>query len=370
MRERTYLIKPTNRCQLSCKYCSNYFNMKHASVKDMSEKVLERTLSEIAKYTEKYHQKARLVWHGGEPLLMGLKFYEKVVKLEKDLFGESSLKNRIITNGIQTNLLLLDEEYLAFFVENNFNISFSLDGPKWLNDLQRVNINDIGTYDEIMKKIQLLRKGYENLYAISVVTRNSIGHSSELYNFFKTQKISVRFNPLLMIGKAERNSYLYISPEEYTDFLMELFDIYFHEQDTSFRVEPLYEIIGNLYELKNYGRASVFSCIFSDKCYDSILTIEPNGDVYLCNHFSDNEKYKYGNIVEESLESLLQSNSKKIVMNIKNTYIQENCISCKWRPICNGGCTYNLVMFGQNIFCKANQKLFSYISNKIWGESY
>ena len=113
MRPFTLLIKPTGQdCNIACRYC--FYSPKTELFGDgrhrMSDEVLEKLVSS---YVRLQFNMSSFAWQGGEPTLMGLDFYKKVVELQQK-YGTDG---QVVTNALQTNGILLDEKWCKFLAQ-------------------------------------------------------------------------------------------------------------------------------------------------------------------------------------------------------------------------------------------------------------
>ena len=131
------LIKPAGPdCNLGCTYCFYLEKaelFKETTVHRMSDEVLEETIRQVMAQSGK---EVSIIWQGGEPTLMGLEFFEKVIKYEQ-IYG----KGKTVGNGLQTNGLLIDEEWAEFLQRYNFLVGLSIDGPQHVHDHYRLTRN-------------------------------------------------------------------------------------------------------------------------------------------------------------------------------------------------------------------------------------
>ena len=95
-----------------------------------------------------------VAWQGGEPTLLGLEFFQKVVQLEH----RYKKPNQRIENDLQTNGTLLDDSWGAFFKENDFLVGISIDGPRAIHDAYRLDKGGRGTFDSVMRGLACLQK--------------------------------------------------------------------------------------------------------------------------------------------------------------------------------------------------------------------
>lgn len=352
MKRIVAIIQPTNSCNLSCRYCY----VQKSDSKIMSTKTLENLIKKFALLKQHYDINTHFLWHGGEPLLPGLDFYKEVISLQKRYYQED---HHGFSNSIQTNLTLLDEEFLDFLVLNKIRIGFSLDGPKEINDANRTFKNGDGTFDKIMEKVALMKRKNLKLRAIAVLTKININKLDELYYFFKENSISFKVHSLVYAGNFNVNKDIYISQEEYGQALIKLFDLWFNDKDFRINIEPLYQYLGNLIT------GNPHECSTLRSCQEKFLSVDPEGDVYPCGRFAGIKELCYGNINTESLESILSSPLRKTLLErISHIY---DCLSCKYKQICNGGCMNNAYNAGNILdkddYCKAYKMVFDYLSS-------
>ena len=93
-------------------------------------------------------------WHGGEPTALGLDYFRKIVELQR----LHQPAGRRILNGIQTNGILLDEEWGRFLAAEHFDVGLSLDGPEELHDGYRVSKGGKPTHQQVVQAFRLLQR--------------------------------------------------------------------------------------------------------------------------------------------------------------------------------------------------------------------
>ena len=169
------IIKPTYACNFRCKYCY-LSNETKSSHRVFDAEFAKNVISQIKDFMQNTHRRRiTIIWHGGEPLLWGIDNYREIFAfMEKEFVGID------LKNSIQTNLSLINEEYIDLFLRYNVHVGFSLDGIKKVHDSQRVDINGKGTFDTIMQKMVLCREKGLSVGCIVVGSRKHIGHISEL----------------------------------------------------------------------------------------------------------------------------------------------------------------------------------------------
>ena len=180
MQPFSLLIKPAGPdCNLSCPYC--FYSAKDAmfdgKTHRMSQDTLERLISD---YLALRLPISSFAWQGGEPTLMGLKFYKTVVELQKQ-FGQDGQR---VSNALQTNGILLDPQWCKFLSEYKFLVGISLDGPKEYHDYYRVDYTGNGTFDRVLTAIHNCRR-YKVEFNVLVLLNNlNVIAPDELFVFF------------------------------------------------------------------------------------------------------------------------------------------------------------------------------------------
>ncbi len=346
--KKTVVVKPTNNCNFFCGYCYS----PEGKIK-MSEETLKNILTKFPEYYQSSHIK--FLWHGGEPLMMGKEFYESIVELQKG-------KN--VRNSIQTNLSLLDENYVSFFRNNKFGISFSLDGPKEINDLQRYHKSKKGTFDQIMKNVEILKKGGYEPRAIAVISKLHKGKEKETYEFFRDKGIHFKLHPLVHSGRLNNHPELYLNQDEYTESAIKFFNLWFNDKKNTHKIniEPLFQYIGNLIT------QTPGDCSTCSNCQDFSITVTANGDVYPCWRFDENSELLYGNINTHSIEELLNSPLRKELLRRRAKSL-EDCAKCDYLKICNAGCMNHSYLekdiFEKDSYCKSIQEVYTHIKKEL-----
>ena len=350
----TIFIQPTNSCNLACKYC---YISRDIKTEIMDEQTIWNILEKFICLSE--DKPIHLLWHGGEPLLVGLDFYKKAIEIESRFGGKSKFENSIQTNGT-----LLTEEFADFFKKYNFSMGLSLDGPKELNDKTRIYKTNKSTFYSVLSSIKILRERGIETNVIITLNKKNIRQTTQIYQFLKEHKISARFNPLVRAGRAVENyEELSISPEEFKEAKLNIFNRWFSDK------EPIHlycfeDMLKNILS-RNY----ICECTFTDSCQKSFISIAPQGDVYPCGEFSGIEKFRYGNINKNSLEDIL-SHPLRVNLLGREKNIRDCDIDCEYQKLCHGGCMSNAYGSTGNImdkdpYCSAYKVLFKHIKSKI-----
>lgn len=346
------LIKPTSYdCNLDCDYCfykriNEIYSEKRPR---MSDEVLE---SMVKKYLEYRYNESVFCWQGGEPTLMGLDFYKKVIRVQQK-YGKGGQK---VGNILQTNGILLDEDWAAFLKKYNFFVGLSLDGPKSVHNKYRKFANNAPTWSKVMNAVEILKTYNIEFNVLCVISQANVNHVGELYNFFKEQELKyLQFIPALECINGKMAPF---SPtdNQYRNFLCTLFDLWKKDDYKSVYIRIYNQILS-----RYLGETSV-SCPFDKNCA-SYFVVEWNGDIYPCDFFVK-PNLKLGNILDVSSFSKLHEIKSKLFSKRKLN-LSKDCKTCHWNNICNGGCLKDWD-FCENknkdktYYCKAYREFFTY----------
>ncbi|HVX86949.1 MAG TPA: anaerobic sulfatase maturase [Phycisphaerae bacterium] len=380
------LTKPIGPiCNLDCSYC--FYLEKEAMYAGekkwrMSEEVLERYVREyIAGQPGDGGGEVRFAWQGGEPTLLGVDFFRRVVEVQKK-FGEG----RKISNALQTNGTLLDDEWCAFLTEQEFLVGLSVDGPRELHDRYRVDKKGAGTFEAVMRGLRFLQKHGTAFNTLTVVNRGNGSHPLEVYRFLKSIGSGfLQFIPLVereapvmlkvrgfdfaappVAGAGETDG-IGVTPwsvtaAQYGAFLCAIFDEWVRKDVGRTFVQLFDTALGNW-----MGLGSAL-CVFAEKCGRAVA-IEHNGDVYSCDHYVYPE-YKLGNVMDGAvgaLATMIESARQVKFGADKSETLPRYCRECTVRFACNGECPKHRFIrtpdgeAGLNYLCGAYKKFFTLI---------
>lgn len=370
------LTKPIGPiCNLECKYCFYLEKEKLYPGEDswrMSDAVLEKYVREYIR--SQPVAEINFAWQGGEPTLLGVNFFRKVVALQKK-FADG----KTISNAIQTNGTLLDDEWCEFLAAEKFLVGLSVDGPRELHDRYRVDKNQKPTFDKVMRGLEFLKKHRVDFNTLTVVNRANSQSPLEVYRFLKSIGSEfLQFIPLVeRTGNPETSLPLAEPPlpndaptsssvtewsvraEDYGHFLCAIFDEWVRRDVGTTFVQLFDTALGNW-----MGLGSSL-CVFAEKC-GAALAIEHNGDLYSCDHYVY-PRYKLGNVMNHSLGAMLNSPAQIKFGNDKLDALPKFCRACEVRFACNGECPKHRFIAtpdgeaGLNYLCPAYKKFFDHI---------
>ena len=359
-REFQVFAKPTGSiCNLDCHYCyylkkEQLYPWRNKSFR-MSDDVLERYIVQhIAACPESL---IRFSWHGGEPTVLGLDYFRKIVALQH----KHKPSNRRIANGMQTNGTLLDEQWCRFLAAEGFVVGLSLDGPQALHDVCRVTKDGNPTHKKAIRGYELLRKHGVYCDVLCVVNAHNVREPINVYRFFK--QIEAPYVSFLPMVKPQPDAKGGVSPltvqaDACGTFLCTIFDEWVSRDIGRIKVQVFEEATRTA-----FGQEHSL-CIFRPVCGD-IPVVEHNGDFFSCDHFVDQE-HCLGNIRAKPLDELLESPVQRAFGKAKLETLPGYCRACDVRAMCNGECPKNRFIrtpdgeAGLNYLCAGYKRFFTH----------
>jgi len=358
---RTFQIfaKPVGAvCNLDCKYCyylkKEYLYPEGSSFR-MPDDILEEYI--VQHINASPDQVIRFSWHGGEPTVLGLDYFQRIVALQR----KHQPPGRRIINGIQTNGTLLDESWCRFFAAEGFAVGLSLDGPQGMHDRYRVTKGQKPTHEQAMRGWRLLRYHRIPCDVLCVVHARNVQHPIQVYRFFKRIKASyVGFLPLVEPqpdaegGVSSRT----VTGRALGAFLCTIFDEWVRQDIGRVKVQIFEEAARTA-----LGQEHAL-CVFRKTCGE-ILVIEHNGDLFSCDHFV-NMQHRLGNIRETPLVELLESPAQRAFGRAKVDTLPRYCQECEVLAMCHGGCPKDRILktpdgeAGLNYLCEGYRRFFNH----------
>ena len=344
------LIKPASgSCNLNCKYCFYHDLMENREKKNMGRMSL-KTLEELVKSAFLQEDEAvAFAFQGGEPTLVGLDFYKALISYQK----QYNTKKIAVHNSIQTNAMVIDEEWARFLADNNFLVGISLDG-----DSQSHNIHRGNSFHQVMRAIRLFNKYNTQYNILCVVTANTVRHIEKIYNFYKKNNFKyLQFIPCLDGLNEERGKNPYsLTPKLYEKFLIRLFDLWYNDLAN-----------GNYISIRHFDNfVSMLmgnppeSCSMNGICSCQFV-VEADGGIYPCDFYVI-DKYKIGKVGDSFKEMAEGEVSRSFIE--KSVYVPPECKSCEYAFICRNGCRRDRIE-GKNYFCQSCKAFFDHALGRL-----
>jgi uncharacterized protein len=358
-REFQVFVKPIGAvCNLACHYCY-YLKKRQIYPKSESFPMPDDILEEyIVQHIEAYPDDTiRFSWHGGEPTVLGLDYFRKIVALQR----KHRSSDQSILNGMQTNGTLLDKNWCRFLADESFAVGLSLDGPKEKHDRYRLTKDYKSTFADTIRGYKLLREHGVNCDILCVVNAHNVLHPEEVYRFFK--EIGAPYVSFLPMVERQPEADGGVSPdtmpaEAWGDFLCTIFDEWVEQDIGQVKVQIFEEATRTAFDQEHS------LCIFRPICGD-IPVVEHNGDFYSCDHFVDTD-HRLGNIMETPLVELLESPAQRAFGQAKLDTLPRYCLECEVRDMCNGECPKNRFIrtpdgeSGLNYLCAGYKRFFTH----------
>ena len=336
-------------CNLDCAYC---FYLEKQSLYGPGEdfRMADEVLGTfIRSYIETQPTPVvEFVWQGGEPTLLGLDFFRRVVELQQPFAPVKTIKNALQTNGT-----LLNEDWCRFLKQHNFMVGISLDGPREIHDRYRRDRQGRGSFDAVMRGLKLLQTYGVEYNVMASVARETARQPLEVYRFFKEQGVEfIQFVPVIerqsgafeqelglqlagpaTLDREEANTAVTpwtVLPEEYGDFLIAIYEEWVRK-DVGQTFVMNFEWALNAW----LGEPSPV-CIHARQCGRS-LVIEHNGDLFACDHYVY-PQFKLGNILGDDLSAMVEKSLQNSFGEHKESALPRWCRECEVLAACQGGC--------------------------------
>ena len=361
-------------CNLDCTYCF-YLEKENLYARDgrdfrMRDDVLENYIRQFIQTQPT--DIVQFAWQGGEPTLLGVPFFERVIELQKK-YGNG----KTIENGLQTNGTLLDDNWGEFLARNKFLVGLSIDGPEELHDVYRVDKGGQPTFARVMRGLSFLKKHGVEFNTLTVINRKNSYRANEVYRFLKEIGSKyLQFIPIVEQLASEPNSdglvllkpyarqktevsEWSVEPLQFGRFLQKIFDSWVL-QDVGRVFVQIFDVA-----LESWYGVPQSLCVFAPEC-GRALVVEHNGDLYSCDHFVYPEN-RLGNIMERAMESLITSPQQSRFGSAKATALPSDCQECDVRFACNGECPKHRFAqtaageYGLNYLCAGYKHFFHHI---------
>ena len=352
-------VKPIGSiCNLGCRYCY-YLEKEHLYPEGESFRMPDEVLEEyIVQHIDASPETViRFSWHGGEPTVLGLDYFRKVVELQRRHLPPG----RRIVNGIQTNGTLLDEDWCRFLAAEGFAVGISIDGPQEMHDRFRVTKDGRPTHEQTMRGYKLLQEHGVYTDILCVVNAHNVRFPLQVYRFFK--QIDAQYISFLPMVEPQPEAEGGVDPisvpaEAWGEFLCTVFDEWRDHDIGRVKVQIFEEATRTAFKQEHS------LCIFRPTCGD-IPVVEHNGDFYSCDHYVDDE-HLLGNITETHLVDLLESPAQRAFGEAKLEALPRYCLECGVRSMCNGECPKNRFITtpdgepGLNYLCAGYKRFFTH----------
>lgn len=349
------LIKPVSaHCNMQCSYCF-YRRLGDPYRSEVMHIMDDQTLETmIAGYMQSAGRCVSFGWQGGEPLLAGIDFFKMAVAYQQH-YNKSGQQ---VSNNLQTNGTLINDEWAALFGRHNFFIGLSLDGPEEYHNHHRHALNGVNSFHKAMQGIQTLRRHRVEFSILTVVNDVTVKKPEEIYQFFLYHELHrLQFIPCVEADRNGRDRKDFsVGAKDYGDFLCTLFDVWYNNGQPVASIR----LFDNI--LAIYMGMEPEICSLEDQC-GGYVVIEYNGDVYPCDFFVE-EQWLLGNLFDAPI-SEISTNPKMLTFNSRKIRKDGSCSSCEWNFICHFGCQHYRTHNGENYLCEAYKQFFTYTRQRF-----
>ncbi len=365
-------------CNLNCRYCY-YLEKEKLYPSGASFQMAPDLLEEYIRQSiaSQSVPEISFAWQGGEPTLLGVEYFRQIVAFQK-----KHAAGKCISNALQTNGVLLDDEWCEFFTANNFLIGLSLDGPRELHDRYRVDKAGKSSFDRVMSGLAFLKKHQTEFNTLTVVNRANSQQPLAVYQFLKeTGSKFLQFIPLVerkpdagakelqfgyseppLAGKwspSEPVTAASVESRQYGEFLVKIFDEWIRQDVGQVFVQLFDAALGS------WMGTGASLCVFAETC-GTALVLEHNGDLYACDHYVY-PRYKLGNLFNKTLGEMVNSPAQRKFGADKQTTLPKYCRECDVKFACNGECPKHRFLRtidgepGLNYLCAAYKRFFHHV---------
>ena len=330
-----FMLLPTMACQASCRYC---FAKKSGAVMRLT--VAEKAVALIERLAPT-DREIRLTFHGGEPLLAGIAWFETLLPLLLMKFGQR------IRLAVQSNLWAIDADFAALFRKYGVSVGTSVDGPEEICDAQRGS----GYYAKTKAGEALLRAHGINVGEICTLAAPNAGRAGEVFRRF--EKPYALHGAVPPPGTATNG--MSVSVDGMKRILLDSYDAY--------RADPAHNRITTIDAMAKgcfEGKGTV--CTFFD-CLGTFAAIAPDGEIYSCQRFAGFPEFSLGNVKNDPSEESLVNSAGYRRLRAAEDGKKNVCARCGHFIYCNGGCLYNALTAGtaKDPYCEAYRAAFDRI---------
>ncbi len=318
--EISLTIKPTNACNMRCKHC-------YHAAEGFDEKCIpSESVLKFIDMAAKEYNKINILLHGGEPTILGKNYFYEIFEYEHKLEQEGIT----FTNTVQTNGVLLDDDFCELFQNNNVNLGISFDGP---------NNSILREYTErVLNNLQMMQKKNYKAGILCVETQKTISNLIDTYEWFKKNGFGYKIIPIFNYGNASDNQEFLLDANMYADEMIKLYEYWLHDRKCNIRVNTLEEF--TLLFCPDYN------IHFGQSCICHRLCINPDGKIYPCGR-PYSEEFFLGHITEVmTIQEIFSSANYRKIIDLSISRYRNCKAGCRYHSICRGGCISNSILDG------------------------
>ncbi|MDD4761624.1 MAG: radical SAM protein [Candidatus Pacebacteria bacterium] len=336
-------------CNLRCRYCRNR-NFDQSLGKEMSVEMLEQVIRFASTVP---NRTVRMCWHGGEPLIIGKKFFSLIPVFQ------SRYPEKVWVNSIQTNGTLIDNEYAALFQKQKFSIGLSLDGTEYLHNAWRVFPSGRGSYASAIEGGLTLQNNGIFPSVICTVTKQHLLFAQEIILAFVQSKFTkIAFNAFWNVAGQEADVNR-VTDNEWYLFLCSVFEIWIALRNPLIKIREIDQLLALIQNrVPN-------NCSFQGTCANWFV-VNWNGDLFPCERIGYSTFYfgkvEYNTKFSDMTNLTAYSHWKDYVQKVPL-----KCQACDLLPLCHNGCVAHRHsdMYNANIFayCESRKRMYAFVQS-------
>lgn len=353
------IFQSTSFCNIDCDYC--YLPDRDAKRK-ISIEVIEKTIENLLE-SNLVGEQLSVVWHSGEPLVMPLAFYKEVVRKIASLVPPHVK----VRHSIQSNGMLVTQEWCDFLREEKINFGVSIDGPEFIHNFHRKTRNGKGTFKQTMRGIELLQKNNVHFYTISVISKHSLDYPNEIFHFFADLGVkNIALNVEEIEGINKESSHEKENFEDIINFMRRMHQL---EKDLNGKIN-IREFDGIRRRVTNQKLLSSIDAIKSDLASPfNIISVGTNGDFSTFSPelleqkdgFYDN--FIFGNVFTTRIRDIVHSDKFQLIYSDISEGVEKCKAECDYYLVCGGGAPSNKLYENQSF--KSTETLYCIFNTKI-----
>jgi uncharacterized protein len=358
-RTAQFVIKTSKQCNLRCQYCYEFSDLHKTDVMTMAQ--IESMYRHVEDYYRSLEQftDIHFIWHGGEPLLLPPRFYWEALDLQAQIFSGDNYR---VTNGVQTNLTVLDDERLLLLLEGFDSVGVSIDVLGGLRTYE----NGRDSQARVLENIDRLRAAKIPFSCISVLSQKNIDNIDRLYQFYRELSLSARLLPLHETVNDKQNNGIEIDPHSVLKAFKTIFELWLVDEVDTY-ITPVIEMVRDVFNFYDPQAA----CYFYDKReWETINLVNITGDMY---GYADAYQIdrSYGNIFTTPLAELYASDRHERSILAAEQRLEQTCVDCKFFGACSGypiaedGYEYHELDENGAIRCIVQKGMLQYIEYRL-----
>lgn len=326
------IIKTTRKCNLRCSYCNDWRSRGQPMQLDVLANLTAKALQ------ARDQQVVNFIWHGGEPMLLGIDYFRRALALQKEFLQPG----QYVINSIQTNGTLLTDDWCEFLSRNRFTLGISIDGPREVHDLNRNYADGRSSYDKVTASIAMARKHELNHGVLLVLNENTKRLSpAEIFDFILGDLGVSAFSFLPAVpdnlaehisGETQTSDFFKMS--DYEEFMKGIFDHWYALGDTEIKIREIDGIMRGLMQ------ANPGVCTLAGGCLGENFHVDATGDVHHCDKYLGDPGFRLGNILETDFDAIREGEQMQSLIAEECRRL-ERLKPCPNFEVCHGGCPHD-----------------------------